>query len=84
MLGDTASRPILRASLASDLAENDTRQDYIRATLSSRDGERWVEPFAIQDSSMQSTFARADALIVRAPHAPAAKAGTRVEIIPLD
>jgi len=84
MLGDVAPRPVLNATLATDLAENDTRQDYIRARLSYRDGEPWVEPFSVQDSSMQSTFARADALVVRAPHAPAAKAGTRVEIIPLD
>ena len=32
---------------------------------------------------MLSLIARADCLIVRRPHAPAAKAGERVEILPL-
>jgi molybdopterin molybdotransferase len=48
-----------------------------------RDGELWAEPFAVQDSSMLSALARADALVVRAPHAPAVGEGDAVEIIPL-
>jgi molybdopterin molybdotransferase len=72
------------ARLAGSLAANDARQDYIRASLSIRDGEHWTEPFAIQDSSMLSVFARADCLVVRKPHAPAADIGDRVEILLLD
>jgi molybdopterin molybdotransferase len=72
------------ARLAKPLAVNDGRQDYIRAQLASRDGERWVEPFAIQDSSMLSVLARADCLIVRKPRAPAAQAGEQVEILELE
>jgi molybdopterin biosynthesis enzyme len=33
---------------------------------------------------MLTTMAQVDALIVRAPDAPAAKAGERVDVIPLD
>lgn len=84
MLGDSTLKPTLYARLATDLAENDVRQDYIRSRLDFRDGERWVTPFKVQDSSMQSTLAQADALVVRAPQAPAAKSGERVEIIRLD
>ena len=77
-------RPPETALLAADLAANDRRQDYLRARLS-RDsqGRRLAAPFARQDSSMMATLAEADCLVVRAPHAPAAKAGTPVEILPL-
>jgi molybdopterin molybdotransferase len=68
----------------SDLKENDGRQDYLRARLETIDGERLVEPFPIQDSSMLSIMARSDALIVRAPHAPRAKAGEPVSILELE
>ncbi|MCX7356295.1 MAG: molybdopterin molybdotransferase MoeA [Alphaproteobacteria bacterium] len=72
------------AKLAQPLTANDQRQDYIRATLS-RDatGALTVAPFPLQDSSMVSVLARADALIVRKPSEPAAKAGDLVEILPL-
>ena len=72
------------ARLGIDLAENDRRQDYLRATLSrASDGDLIATPFAKQDSSMLSRLTRADCLIVRAPHAPAAKAGARVDILKL-
>jgi molybdopterin molybdotransferase len=83
LLGTSTQLPHTTARLAVSLGANDTRQDYIRAKLSLRDGEKWVEAFAIQDSSMLSALASADALIVRAPHAPAAVVGERVAIIPL-
>jgi molybdopterin molybdotransferase len=66
------------------LAPNDTRQDYLRAKLSVRDGGMWVEAFSLQDSSMMSTFASSDALIVRPPHAAAAQVGDAVPILRLD
>ena len=52
--------------------------------LEIRDGELWAEPFAIQDSSMLSVFAAADALVLRMPHAPAAGTGERIDVIVLD
>lgn len=71
------------ARISGALRENDSRQDYIRARLFVRDEELWAEPFPIQDSSMQSALARADVLIVRRPHAPAAGNGSALEIIRL-
>ena len=69
----------LAATLAEPLPANDHRQDYLRGTLA--DGR--VSVAAIQDSSMLATLARATCLVVRRPHAPAAQAGDRVEILPL-
>ncbi len=83
MLGTDTSMPLLSARLSRDLAANDMRQDYIRASLELRDGEYWTEPFPVQDSSMLGTIAAAGALIVRAPHAPALSGGTRVDVLPL-
>lgn len=71
------------ARLARPMGPNDTRQDYLRAKIIWRDGEPWAEPFPVQDSSLLRIFAEADALILRAPHAPAVEAGQKVEIIPL-
>jgi molybdopterin molybdotransferase len=83
LLGTATDILRISARMAGPLGANDTRQDYVRARLSERDGERWVEAFAVQDSSMLSALAGADALIVRAPHAPALAQGERVEVIPL-
>jgi molybdopterin molybdotransferase len=83
MLGTDTSSPLVSARLSRDLAANDARQDYIRATLELRDGEYWTEPFAIQDSSMLGTIAIAGALIIRAPHAEALESGARVNVLPL-
>ena len=41
-------------------------------------------PFPKQDSGMISSMAEANCLIVRAPYAPFAPAGTLVQVIPLD
>jgi len=79
--GADASEP---ARLAAGLPANGARQDYIRARIEIRDGEQFVEPFGVQDSSMLSSLARADALIVRPPHAPAEAAGATVSILPLE
>jgi len=81
MLGMSLQRARETARLSGALRENDSRQDYIRARLFVRDGALWAEPFPIQDSSMQAALARADALIVRPPHAAAAKESDPVEII---
>lgn len=81
---DRVAEPPVTARLAVPLAANDRRQDYLRATLArTADGELEAKPFGKQDSSMMSLLARSDCLVVRAPHAPAAKAGERVTIIPL-
>ena len=85
MLGTVADEPEATAILEVDLPANDERQDYVRATLSFLpDGRRTVKPAAIQDSSMQRTLRDAQALIVRPPHALAAKAGDVVPLLLLD
>jgi len=83
MLGTDISAPLLNARLASNLPANDSRQDYLRAKVSLAKGEWEVQPFAIQDSSMLVALAASDALIVRAPQAPAARKGEIVQIYPL-
>ncbi|HEY1710671.1 MAG TPA: gephyrin-like molybdotransferase Glp [Rhizomicrobium sp.] len=84
MLGETMPTTFRRARLLGAMPENASRQDYVRARTELHNGDLWVEPFAVQDSSMQSVLARADALIVRTPHAKPAQAGETVEILPLD
>lgn len=71
--------PTRLAILGAPLRANDHRQDYLRATTQA--GR--VAPADRQDSSMVRTLARADCLIVRAPHAPAAAVGDSVEVLPL-
>ncbi len=84
MLGTKHEEKILTARLARDLPQNDSRQDYLRAKLEIRDGELWADPFPVQDSSMLSTLARADALVVRAPHCCPRVAGDKIEILRLE
>jgi molybdopterin molybdotransferase len=85
MLGLAGVEPAREvALLGKDMPANDTRQDYVRARLvTSAEGGKVATPFSPQDSSMLSLIARADCLIVRKPHAPEAKAGDVVDIIPL-
>ncbi len=71
------------AVLAADLPENDQRQDYLRARLERRAGTLVALPFPVQDSSMLAVMAAADALVVREPHAPAAKAGDACRVVRL-
>jgi molybdopterin molybdotransferase len=84
MLGVPAQDNTVSARLTRTLKANDARQDYVRARMFLRDGQYFVEPFPVQDSSMMRVFAQADALIVRGSNAPAAQAGERVDAIPLD
>ena len=65
------------ALLGEDLPANGPRADYLRAALI--DGRAHVA--AIQDSSMLMTLARSTCLVVRSPHAPAARAGDSAEIL---
>ncbi|MFH5923724.1 molybdopterin molybdotransferase MoeA [Roseomonas xinghualingensis] len=70
------------ALLGRAMEANDRRQDYVRAGLSQGPaGQLIATPFPVQDSSMLATLARADALVIRAPHAPAAEAGSPVELV---
>ena len=85
LLGLPMGDDLVEARLGASMKENDSRQDYVRATLrESPDGSRTVIPFAVQDSSMQRTFREAQALIVRPPFARVAGQGDVVKILRLD
>jgi molybdopterin molybdotransferase len=86
LLGCEPGEPEIRAARAGiALAANDQRQDYLRARMArSEDGSLVATPFDRQDSAMLRTLAEADCLIVRPPHAPAAAAGSMVDVLPLD
>lgn len=73
------------ATLGRDLPANDGRADYMRATLAIEPGRLPVaSPEQRQDSSMLAVLGRAEALLIRVPHEPAAKAGDPCRIIRLD
>lgn len=75
----------LTARLGRDLDKNDRREDYLRSRVEwSATGTATVFPFERQDSSMLAILSRADALAVRAPFAPPARAGEPITILPLD
>jgi len=73
------------AVLGEALGENDRREDYLRGTVIERpDGALVATAYKRQDSSMLCLLTHANCLIKRAPHAPAAKEGSSVEIIHLE
>jgi molybdopterin molybdotransferase len=73
-----------RALLGRDVGANDVREDYLRARLEERDdGTLIATPVNHQDSSLLANLAVSRALVIRAPFAPAAKAGTPCEILRL-
>jgi molybdopterin molybdotransferase len=81
MLGLPTAPDEATARLGTPMPENDGRQDYVRARLVKTASGLEATPFDVQDSSMLSTFAAADALIVRPIRAPAAPAGTPVPVL---
>lgn len=73
------------ACLGHDMPANDGRQDYLRARLDTApDRLPIVFPENRQDSSMLSVLGHAEALLIRPPHAEAAKAGDLCRILRLD
>lgn len=80
--GEDRSEP---AVLGIPVGPNDARQDYVRSRLTRNErGDLVATPLPRQDSSMLSAFAIADALLLRAPHAPAAAAGEPCRVVRLD
>lgn len=74
--------PLEPAVLGRDMPENDHRQDYLRARIE-RDADGCLVATAHdrQDSSMLALLVGSDGLLVRAPHAPAAKAGSPCKVL---
>ncbi len=84
MLGQTDVGPrIVKARLGIDLPANDLRQDYLRSAVTEDERGFVATPFGKQDSAMLSALSRSGGLVIRAPHAPAAKAGAEVEMVRL-
>lgn len=85
LLAKLGGRPhrldIRDAVLGSAMKENDLREDYVRATTELVGGRLVASPFEVQDSSMLNTLARADALIIRPPFAPAAEPGAPCKVL---
>ena len=80
-----APPPTIQAIAGSALRANDHRADHLRATVSTdSQGRIVVTPFPVQDSAMLRRLALADALILRAPNAPAVPEGSEVTVIRLD
>jgi molybdopterin molybdotransferase len=71
------------ARLGSDLPANDERADYLRATLQPGPNGPLVTPLPAQDSSLMAPLAKADCLLIREPHAPAAPVGSDCVILKL-
>jgi molybdopterin molybdotransferase len=71
------------AVLGRDLPANDERADYLRATLSQEPQGLIATPMPAQDSSLMASLAKADCLLIRAPNAPAAAAGSPCVILKL-
>lgn len=81
----TPVEPPVQAILGTDLRANDARMDFLRASLGhDAQGRLVATPFAVQDSAMLHVLAQSQALVMRAPHAPAARAGDACDIIRLD
>ncbi len=72
------------AVLGKAIRGNDSRQDYLRATLHPGEmGLPVATPFELQDSSVLRILAQSQCLVVREPHAPPAAAGDLCRIIKL-
>ena len=83
-LGGRIHAPDLRpAELGQAMPKNDSRRDYVRASVAFGPRGLIATPFAVQDSSMLSILAAANALIIRAPNAPPAEIGDRCQVLML-
>lgn len=83
-LGGRIHAPDLRpAELGEAMRKNDSRRDYVRASVAFGPRGLVATPFSVQDSSMLSVLAAANALIIRPPDAPAAVAGDRCQVLML-
>ncbi|MEM8853542.1 MAG: gephyrin-like molybdotransferase Glp [Pseudomonadota bacterium] len=77
---DDPGPAVLAGTLGAPVGQNGPRRDHMRARID-RDGR--IVPFRVQDSSMLSTLAKANVLLVREPHEGPAEAGTPCRYIAL-
>lgn len=81
--GATPGPELRTAKAAHALPANGPREHWMRAQLGYEDGMVTARPYRDQDSSLVSVFAASDALLRRAPNAPAVAEGDVVDILPL-
>ncbi|MFN4177137.1 gephyrin-like molybdotransferase Glp [Phenylobacterium sp.] len=81
--GAPAEPRAISARLEEALPANGPREHWMRARLAFEGGGVTVRPYRDQDSSLVSVFALADALLRRPAQAPAAEAGSVVDVLPL-
>ncbi|MEP9367234.1 gephyrin-like molybdotransferase Glp [Xanthobacter sp. VNH20] len=82
--GASHGQPLRAARLGGPVKANDSRIDYMRATLSfAPDGALVATPLPIQDSAMLTTLAMADCLLVRPAFAPAGETGEPCSVLQL-
>jgi len=73
---------VRKARTRTPLAANGIRETYLRAALEIDEaGQNWARAPSNQDSSLLSVSAAAQALIIRAPNAPEAAAGTLIDVL---
>ncbi|MBI1867402.1 MAG: molybdopterin molybdotransferase MoeA [Methylocystis sp.] len=72
------------ALLGADVRANKGRRDYLRATLAKDEQGRFIAtPHELQDSSLLTELVQSQALLIRAPGAPAARKGEPCRILRL-
>lgn len=81
MQGRDPAYALDRARLAVPLPKNSQRQAYLRARATKTESGLRAEAFEEQDSSILSVLAKANALIIRKPHAQPAEAGEPCDIM---
>ncbi len=80
-----AAPAVMPATLGEAVRANDRRADFLRARLDRAPGGALVATaFPRQDSALLHLLAEAQALILRAPYAPALPVGAAVEVIVLE
>ena len=85
MQGADPALPLVQARASAPFPTNGAREHWMRARITTDpDGSLRAEAYGNQDSSLVSVFAIADALVRRAPGAPALAAGGLVEALLLE
>ena len=75
------SYPLQSAIIGAPLSKNSQREGYLRCHVEERDNQLVATAFDNQDSSLLSVLNKANALLIRPPHAPPANIGDACTIM---